>query len=706
MISTAKALFYRLVFYSGLIYVWRALCNKLFGNPIKLLFSHRVIDPGTPHYPLLKALGHFTIDEFTQKLGHLRRHYRFISMDQCLDYLKKGGQPANCVVLTFDDGYDCFYRNVFPLLKRYRIPAAIYVTHDAIDKRLVMWYDRLMLAVFHAAHETVELGAPVPGLFALRTIDEKVAFYLKIVRELKKMDLPGRDAFLEKAVTLLGVDTAFLNRTCEMLTWNQIIEMAESGLVTVGAHTMTHPIITRIPREDAYREIAQSGIEIGNKIGRKILHFAYPNGDYDGETKRMVERSGFLSGVTIDSKNDLRHPDPFSMGRLGFDHAPYYLFGMNLAVLYGSGEQGYRLTRNMQTWLAGYIKDRGRRLPGPPRRASVKRVVVTLCDHFEPLWPEFDEKTGLRRIKEWCNKYPAIAEPFKDGRTGFPRYSFFYAEEQYRPTYLDRLSDLCRQGFGEIEIHLHHENDSEDELRRKLLNFTERLAGHGALARDKRDGRLRYGFIHGDWALGNSRPDHARCGVDAELPILQETGCYADFTFPSAPDITQPGIVNSIYYAAGDPEKPRAHFKGVPAEKGAGPRSELLLLQGPLLLNWKKRKLGLLPTIENGEIGHDFPVTPARIRLWLQAGVQVLGAPETLFIKLYTHGCQDKNLNYLLNRGLRDLFSMFHAAGKAGGFEPFFLSARETVNVIHDLESGDSDPDLSVARSRPLVQNA
>ena len=83
-----------------------------------------------------------------------------------------------------------------------------------------------------------------------------------------------------------------------------------------------------------------------------------------------------------------------------------------------------------------------------------------------------------------------------------------------------------------------------------MLAFKELLADrHGLLARRRDTGELPYGFIHGNWALDNSRPDGRCCGVNNELAILRETGCYADFTLPSAPSPAQTAKINSIYYA-------------------------------------------------------------------------------------------------------------------------------------------------------------
>jgi len=136
---------------------------------------------------------------------------------------------------------------------------------------------------------------------------------------------------------------------------------------------------------------------------------------------------------------------------------------------------------------------------------------------------------------------------------------------------------------------------------------------------------LAYAFIHGNWALDNSRPDGRWCGVNNELDILRETGCYADFTFPSAPSPTQTRKINSIYYAVDDPARPKSHDWGIDVGRGPAPVNGLLLIQGPLLLDWRRRKWGLLPGVENGCIqGNQIP-TIRRLETWLRARVQGQG---------------------------------------------------------------------------------
>ena len=141
---------------------------------------------------------------------------------------------------------------------------------------------------------------------------------------------------------------------------------------------------------------------------------------------------------------------------------------------------------------------------------------------------------------------------------------------------------------------------------------------HGLLPKDKGSGEIVYGFIHGNWALDNARPDGRYCGVNNELDILRETGCYADFTLPSAPDPSQTRTINSIYYAVDDPNRPRSHDWGIDVGTGPAPRDALMIIQGPLVLNWRRRKWGILPRIENGCLQDNQPPARDRLDAWLR----------------------------------------------------------------------------------------
>jgi hypothetical protein len=344
--------------------------------------------------------------------------------------------------------------------------------------------------------------------------------------------------------------------------------------------------------------------------------------------------------------------------------------------------------RNSLIWLPHYLQ---RSLRSRLTAGSVKpkHVYFCICDHFEPYWNKADKATARRRLQIWIDQWPKIAEKYRDSDGEMLKYSFFYPEEEYQKDDLDALAGLCHAGYGEVEIHLHHDNDTSENLRRTLLDYKKRLhEEHGLLSVDKRTGEIVYGFIHGNWSLCNSRKDGRWCGVNDEIRILQETGCYADFTLPSSPSDTQTRKVNSIYYAVDKPGMPKSHDWGKDAQVGVK-QEGLLMVQGPLALNWQRRKFGLLPRIENGELTAVNPGDAERVRNWCRQGICVQGAGEHVFVKVHTHGTQEKIMQMFFDeKGLEALLVQLTSVAEEMGTALHFVSAREMVNIVRALEEG------------------
>ena len=348
--------------------------------------------------------------------------------------------------------------------------------------------------------------------------------------------------------------------------------------------------------------------------------------------------------------------------------------------------------RHMHRWLPAYLRSAGRRrLPAPDEEVH---LLICFADHYEPKMERADRARGLVRVETWAREFPLQFGRFRDSDGRPPRYTFFFPIEEYEPEYLDRLAELCRAGFGEVEVHLHHDRDTADDLRRKLLAFKETLAGrHGLLSRDKQTGHIAYGFIHGNWTLCNPLPGGALCGVNNELEILLETGCYADFTYPSAPHVTQPPIINSLYYASDRPGQPRSHEEGWPVGSGPQPPRSLLMVQGPLVLDWRHRKGGLMPSVENGCLQASQPPDVTRLPAWLRARVQAPTRPDWYFAKLHAHGAHEKERETLLGQPMvRFHEDLARLARENPHFHYHYVTAREVFNLVKAAEAGFNGP--------------
>ncbi len=357
-----------------------------------------------------------------------------------------------------------------------------------------------------------------------------------------------------------------------------------------------------------------------------------------------------------------------------------------LVVAGGAAVWALLRSRNMHIWIFDYLRRRS-----PEKVAGPVHVMFCFVDHFEPMWKGADLATQRARVDRWCHDYRALAARHSDADGRPPQHTFFYPEEEYAEEHLDKLAALCADGYGEIEVHLHHDNDTEANFRQSITRFCRILhERHGALSRAAGDDRLRFGFIHGNWCLDNSRADGRWCGIDNELVLLRELGCYADFTLPSAPSETQTSTINSIYYATDDPHAPKSHDRGVPVRVGGEASGDLMIVQGPLGLNWRERRRGLLPRIENADVRAGCPPTPARVDAWVRTAVHVQGRPDWIFVKIHTHGTQEGDMDTLLGSATDAMHAHLERNYNDGERHVLhYVTAREVYNIIKAAEAGE-----------------
>jgi hypothetical protein len=329
--------------------------------------------------------------------------------------------------------------------------------------------------------------------------------------------------------------------------------------------------------------------------------------------------------------------------------------------------------------------------------SSLIHIAVCIVDHFEPAWNGASYEQECARVKEWVTRYPLLANKHRDAQGRPPQHTFFFPEEEYRSEHIETLVKLCQQGYGDVEIHLHHDSDTAEKLREKLVRFKTILhEKHGLLHINKETGEVEYGFIHGNWALDNSGKHGKWCGVNNELQVLSETGCYADFTFPSSPSETQPRKINSIYYAKDNPLKPKSYDTGVDVKVGTQASGDLMIIQGPLTFNWKSRKWGIAPRIENGELSSDNPPTPERVDLWIRQHIHVKGQPNWIFVKLHSHGVQENNIEVLLGQPMDDMLSYLETNYNDGiKYQLHYVTAKELYDLIKALENAEASVLLS-----------
>jgi hypothetical protein len=336
------------------------------------------------------------------------------------------------------------------------------------------------------------------------------------------------------------------------------------------------------------------------------------------------------------------------------------------------------------SWLPRHLLERRAASLTQLGRDTPIDVLVLIVDHFEPRAEEGDA-IAVDAVTSWCLAYEAIARRHVDSDGRHPQHTWFYRAEYPNLGCLQALSASVFRGFGEVEFHLHHGHDNQESFVAKLRAGLAWFNQVGAMLSAEPQPRQRFGYIAGNWALDNGAGDDALSGCNTELIALRRAGCYADFTFPALGSRAQPRKTNALYYAADDPG-PKSYDTGVDCRVGGAPSGDLLLVQGPLVLDWARGGF------EDGALETFAPPAPQRLDLWLKAHVHVHGRPEWVFVKLHTHGMQSRSA--FLSADLDALFASMNSRWNRRPFRLHYVTAREAYNIIRAAEAGHAgNPD-------------
>lgn len=349
------------------------------------------------------------------------------------------------------------------------------------------------------------------------------------------------------------------------------------------------------------------------------------------------------------------------------------------------------LTRRLDIWLPTYAIAAAKRLVGKMRRRNtLTHIVFLICDHFEPEHHVLIPGQGAERIKQWRQEYARMQAWCATEYGSKPVHTWFYPPHHG----IDHIPALCEMvfsGLGEVELHYHHDGDTEASLRQELKSVITEYQRWGLLLESGMHPRTAFGFVHGDWALCNSG-NGKYCGVNDEISILQELGCWADFTMPSANE-SQTRKINSIYYGVSNSKKPKGHDWGESARVGTTDREGLLMMQGPLAINWRAPGY---PRIENSSLTSENWGRADRIAKWLDCQIHVAGKPDWLFVKLHAHGANERDFDamfgekaYEMHRTLNEQFN----DGKR--YKLHYATARQAFNIAKAAEAGlNGDPSI------------
>jgi peptidoglycan/xylan/chitin deacetylase (PgdA/CDA1 family) len=275
-----------------------------------VLVYHRVNDEGDPFLPSVPT------GVFDAHMAFVARTYRVLPVEQLAERAGRGVLPRNALAITFDDGYRDNLTHAAPVLARYGLPATIFLATGFIGTGEVPWFDRLAMALKTAV--VPEVVAPWGDRLALSDWPARLRALQGMLSYLKRLADDERQRGLDAVLEQLGGPDRRATKDL-MLTWDDVHALGGLGF-SIGAHTVNHPILSRVPVERAWTEIQGSRTMIQGACGRLPAVFAYPNGgpeDYTEIVKHLVREAGFACAVTTRFGVNTARTSPWELRRGG-----------------------------------------------------------------------------------------------------------------------------------------------------------------------------------------------------------------------------------------------------------------------------------------------------------------------------------------------------------------------------------------------------
>jgi peptidoglycan/xylan/chitin deacetylase (PgdA/CDA1 family) len=258
------------------------------GFPI--LTFHRVNDDHDPFFPAVPT------PVFEERMAYIARHYLVLTVEELVERMQRGAAPRNALAITFDDGYRDTLTHAAPVLARHGLRATIFLATGYIGTPEPPWFDRVAQAFKLARAAEIALGGSV---LPLRSEADRLRAWRLALDWLKGLPDEERRRSADGLVAALRPRTPDRPRRV-MLTWEEVEALRGLGF-SVGAHTVTHPILSRMAPAAAREEIRGSRAAIENALGIPVRAFAYPNGgpgDYNQAVTALVAEAGFTCAAT------------------------------------------------------------------------------------------------------------------------------------------------------------------------------------------------------------------------------------------------------------------------------------------------------------------------------------------------------------------------------------------------------------------------
>ena len=305
-------------------------------EPFIILLYHRVNPDDDALFPAT------SVSVFEKQARYLAQNFKVLPLGELIRRIECGAavEPLT-LAITFDDGYMDNFRFAHPILKKYELPATLFVATGYIGNRSIMWNDRLAWSIRNTRQKKIfwrrgEAEVVLP----IETMSEKVRAFVTLLEDLKLLPEAEKGLLAEELIDSLGKEPESPRL---MLDWPAVREMAQQGW-EIGSHTVTHPILTRIGINQATVELEVSKRTIEGVIQQPVELCAFPNGkrsDFDARTKLVTRELGYRAAVTTLRGINRGNPDLFELRRLSVWENDIASLACKLSLIYQGALHDY-----------------------------------------------------------------------------------------------------------------------------------------------------------------------------------------------------------------------------------------------------------------------------------------------------------------------------------------------------------------------------
>jgi peptidoglycan/xylan/chitin deacetylase (PgdA/CDA1 family) len=279
---------------------------------VVILMYHRVFEMSSDPWQLSVSPKHFA-----EHLELLCRHYPVLSLHQLAESLRDARLPKQGVVLTFDDGYADNFLNAKPLLEKYEVPVTVFISSGSLDSLREFWWDDLERALLQPKKLPECLQLSVQGQsyeWPTTNSDQRQHVYMAIHQILQPLSISERNQAMAELFAWADVDK--MGRPdYRPLTTTELIQLAQSELVDIGSHTLTHSLLSPMSQADQFAEIDGCRQKLTAILGSRVDTFSYPYGNFTSETVDIVKAAGFEMALTSETNAVEMGANQFQLGR-------------------------------------------------------------------------------------------------------------------------------------------------------------------------------------------------------------------------------------------------------------------------------------------------------------------------------------------------------------------------------------------------------